>query len=332
MIPLVSSLVFHSELVPSARRFDDWRQLMSATHEVEVPERDKQGFHVDAQLWHLDDIVISTGRYSSQTFSRTASHIRRDDIDHLVFFAQGDGHRLFRSEGRETVLLPGDVLVMEMDRPCWSLASEGSSNSLYIPRPIVSDAFPDVIPPGGVVLRGGVGGLLGRQMRSLASQLPDLPPESLPFLIDSTKQLALASLATVTPREHPRTLQRHLRREIVQFIERNLDDPALSPHTLCQAFQISRSSLYRAFGPGETVGAMIKRRRLQRIRSILARGTDNRSIGAIAEEYGFLSAAHFSRSFNRAYGYPPSRLRSDRGGEQGEGTSSDPAALAAMFR
>lgn len=331
-MPLVSSLVFDSELVPSARRLDDWRLLMSATHEVDVPERDTRGFHVDAQLWHLDDVVISTGRYSSQTFTRTASHIRRDDIDHLVFFAQGDGRRLFRSEGRETVLLPGDVLVMEMDRPCWSLASEGSSNSLYIPRRIVSDAFLDAIPPGGIAFRGGVGGMLGCQMRSLASQLPDLAPDALPFLIDSTKQLALACLATVTPREHARTPQRYLRREIVRFIERNLDDPALSPQTLCQAFQISRSSLYRAFGPGDTVSATIKHRRLQRIRSILARGTDTRPIAAIAEEYGFLSAAHFSRSFYRTYGYPPSRLRSDRGGDQGQGTSSAPAALAAMFR
>lgn len=332
MMPLVSSLVFDSERVPSASRFDDWRQLMSATHDVDVPARDTSGFHVEARLWHLDDIVISTGRYSSQTFSRTASHIRRDDIDHLVFFAQGDGHRLFRTEGREIVLLPGDVLVMEMDRPCWSLASEGSSNSLYIPRGIVSDAFPNVILPSGAVLRGGVGAMLGCQMRSLAGQLAEIVPESLPFLIDSTKQLALASLATVTPREHQRMPQRYLRREIVRFIDRNLNDPALSPGTLCQAFQISRSSLYRAFGPGDTVGAMIKRRRLQRIRSILVHGTDSRSIAAIAEEYGFLSAAHFSRSFYRAYGYPPSRLRSDRGGEQVPGGSSDPAALAAMFR
>ncbi|MFF7653109.1 helix-turn-helix transcriptional regulator [Streptomyces sp. NPDC007983] len=55
-----------------------------------------------------------------------------------------------------------------------------------------------------------------------------------------------------------------------------------------------------------TVGRWIRQRRLEECRKELARGgRSSRTVAAVAQHWGFISPAHFSRVFRAAYGMSP---------------------------
>ncbi len=221
-----------------------------------------------------------------------------------------------------------------MATPSLSLASQGTSNSLYLPRDILREAFPHLIYPHGLVLRDGVGRLLGEHVQSMAAHLPTATHETLPYLVEATKNLAFASLASSQAQSGFDTLplEAALRQKIERYIDANLGDRELSTDSLCRDFSISRSTLYRLFDLHAGVANFIKRRRLQRIRSILVTGDDTRPLSEIAESFGFSSGAHFSRSFREEFGCVPSDFRSQRSTTLSSNEKPSPIGLAAMFR
>jgi AraC-like DNA-binding protein len=100
-------------------------------------------------------------------------------------------------------------------------------------------------------------------------------------------------------------------------IETILGSPGLSTDALCQAFGISRSALYRLFEPLGGVSAYIQARRLARAHADLARPTKApRKIYDIAYRWGFVSEAHFSRAFRRAFGVTPGDVRAGAMGKR----------------
>ncbi|OIJ95632.1 hypothetical protein BIV24_08495 [Streptomyces colonosanans] len=98
---------------------------------------------------------------------------------------------------------------------------------------------------------------------------------------------------------------------ILDFIDLHLTDADLSPKTIARAHHISVRYLHRLFKEGgTTVGRWIQHRRLEGCRRALTfRRWENVTIGAVANRWGFQSAAHFSRVFRAAYGMSPQEWR-----------------------
>ncbi|MGW5490986.1 helix-turn-helix domain-containing protein [Streptomyces olivaceoviridis] len=70
----------------------------------------------------------------------------------------------------------------------------------------------------------------------------------------------------------------------------------------------------------------MQRRRLERCRRELARrGSAAMTVSAVARQFGFSSAAHFSRAFRRMYGMSPAEWR-EKALRDAEPTSSEGAA------
>jgi AraC-like DNA-binding protein len=97
--------------------------------------------------------------------------------------------------------------------------------------------------------------------------------------------------------------------EVRRYVDRNLCSPGLSPQSICQALALSRSTLYALCEPLGGVAAFIQRRRLERIHGILADPRNRDRISEIAHQHGFVSGAHFSRAFRRAFDYSPREAR-----------------------
>jgi AraC-like DNA-binding protein len=95
------------------------------------------------------------------------------------------------------------------------------------------------------------------------------------------------------------------------FIREHLHDPGLTPSTVARANHISRSRLHRLFrAQGTTVAAWIRNERLKRARRDLADpAMRETTIQRIATRHGFTHQAAFSRSFRKAYGFPPREYR-----------------------
>jgi AraC-like DNA-binding protein len=96
-----------------------------------------------------------------------------------------------------------------------------------------------------------------------------------------------------------------------EYIEANLADPQLSPAGIAAAHFISTRHLHNIFHEsGATVASWIRSQRLERIRRDLRDPLHNGApVGAVAAQWGFLDAAHFSRSFRDAFGESPSEWR-----------------------
>ena len=145
-------------------------------------------------------------------------------------------------------------------------------------------------------------------MRSAAA----VPPASLAFRArGATCSLVAACLAptraTAARARVPLALARLA--EIRRYIDRHLDSPELSPDALCKALGLSRSTLYATCEPVGGVAALIQRRRLEGIHTLLLDPNERRRISEIAYQYGFVSKAHFSRAFRNAFGYSPREAR-----------------------
>jgi AraC-like DNA-binding protein len=98
---------------------------------------------------------------------------------------------------------------------------------------------------------------------------------------------------------------------IREYIEANLADPDLSPASIAAAHFISTRHLHNVFHEsGSTVASWVRSKRLEHIRRDLRdplhAGT---SVGAVAARWGFLDAAHFSRTFRDAFGESPTDWR-----------------------
>ena len=112
------------------------------------------------------------------------------------------------------------------------------------------------------------------------------------------------------------------------FIEQNLGDPELGPHSISRALNVSARYLRMIFArEGECISSYVLRRRLEETARQLAdprwRG---RSICEIAFTWGFNSAPHFSRSFREHYGIPP---REYRARQARPNANAEPDTLAA---
>lgn len=92
---------------------------------------------------------------------------------------------------------------------------------------------------------------------------------------------------------------------VIGYIEKNLDKD-LNLNDLSQKAFFSSFHFHRIFSAivGETLNSLIIRKRIERIASIIAVGTNDTLIG-LAYKYGFDNASSFSRAFKKFYGISP---------------------------
>jgi len=325
---LQTNFAFSTNDVPDRERFSAWREMVSATHDVRLVGHLKHqraareaSFEVTASIVHLGNLIVSSGRFSGQIFSRTLANIRRDQLDHYGLFAQGEGWRIVRIDDRETILRSGDLVLFDMMQPVESIASDGTSGTLYLPRDIVEGVIPRIRDHHGMIPRGASARIVAQHIHVTGGDRLD-PQTSLAPMAMTTRDLAFACLSVAAEghTDAGEAFDAGLRWRIECHIDTRLDDPDLSVASICTTFHMSRATLYRIFNPHRSggVASLIKQRRLARLHTMLVRGYDHRSLADIAFDYGFQTGAHFSREFRRAYGYPPSELRgSDSGSSSG---------------
>jgi AraC-like DNA-binding protein len=108
-----------------------------------------------------------------------------------------------------------------------------------------------------------------------------------------------------------RNARYHLRRRIVDFIEKHLSDQNLSPKKIAASSRISLSYLYSLFNDNETtVGQFVQVKRLQRAYELLvADPKGHRTVSEVAYEVGFKNVSHFSRTFSRHFKIAPRDIR-----------------------
>ncbi|MGH3489874.1 MAG: helix-turn-helix domain-containing protein, partial [Actinopolymorphaceae bacterium] len=247
---------------------------------------------------------------------RSPARIRLSDPDVYLIDVMAAGRLVVQHDGRESVVGPGDLMLLDPSRTARIVHSATRHVSLAVPRVMLPLRGEEVAQLTGVRIPGdhGVGALVSSLALQLPRHLDDCGSSEGVRLGSAVIDLLMVALATQMRRADTieiGTRQQALLHRIHAFIEQRLGDPDLSPGTIASAHYISLRYLHKLFEAQDvTVAGWIRQRRLERCRRDLMDPTLRaRPLSAIAGGWGFGSAVHFSRAFRAAYGVPPSEYR-----------------------
>lgn len=296
----ITPLTFTTRTLPVRDQFDAWRSLMAPAIELDVEGMRQASFEASQTVWDVGSFALTRAVMPSDGRARSWTHLRRNPLDHWCFVVVDDdaavaGRSLFfRSLGERFEGAARDTGVL----------------SLYLPRELFDDGLSRIDGTTAVVDQG-TGALLADYFLSLERRLPQIPQSQLPQVIEATRAIIAACVRP--SRDRLDVAQGAIVATLMErarvLVRQNFSVPGFGPDQLANAMGVSRSRLYRLFEPHGGVARYVHRQRMLAAHTALSNGTDARSIGRIAEAFGFSDASGFSRGFKQEFGYSPSEAR-----------------------
>ena len=306
ILPIVR---FRPDASTPAGRFDQYRDIVRY-YDPGYPEPDAlPRFDADASFWHLGGVVVCGIRYAARPVgSRSQRQIRTDQLDHYRLIVQHEGAFRFDADGRQGLVGPGQVLILDMARPERIDGETGRNTIVYLPREVLDEALPRPVDLHGLALGGISQLLLADHLGSVMRHVAQLTPSQGVALSRSVVAMIAGAIAPSIDTLAPvrRQVEATLLRQACRYVELHLDEPDLNADRVAAFLRISRASVYRLFEPLGGVSAHVRERRLQRLHEVLATSGQHRHLGRLATDHGFSSAAQFSRVFRERFGYTPS--------------------------
>ncbi len=299
-----------------AETFDHWKHLVAESF-VPLAARtaDVGGFRGQMRSRVLDRMSVVEVTATSHEVHRTPALIAQAGERYFKLNLQLEGTGLLIQDNREALLRPGDLAIYDTNRP-YTLAFEGEARMMVVMFPCDALSLPTdyVGQLAAVRMAGntGLSGIVGQFIRQLSENLEVLSGPSGSRLatnaLDLVSTMLHAEMDIAPDRMKPQTL---LAVSVREYIEANLSDPQLSPATIAAAHFISTRHLHNVFHEsGTTVASWIRSQRLDGARRDLRDPLHaGKPVGAVAARWGFLDAAHFSRTFRDAFGVSPSDWR-----------------------
>ncbi|CAI3803815.1 helix-turn-helix domain-containing protein [Pseudarthrobacter sp. MM222] len=299
-----------------APTFDHWKHLVAESF-VPLAARtaDVDGFRGQMRRRVLDRMSIVEVTATSHEVHRTPDLIANSGERYFKLNLQLEGTGILIQDNREALLRPGDLAIYDTNRP-YTLAFEEQARMMVLMFPCDTLTLPTdyVGQLAAVTLAGstGLSGIVGQFIRQLSENLEVLSGPSGSRLaanaLDLVSTMLHAEMDIAPDQMKPQAL---LAVAVREYIEANLSDPLLSPASIAAAHFISTRHLHNVFHEsGATVANWIRGQRLDGARRDLRDPLHaGKSVGAVAARWGFLDAAHFSRTFREAFGLSPSTWR-----------------------
>ena len=316
-MPTATAQPARQELTSSvAASFDHWKHLVAESF-VPLAARtaDVDGFRGQMRSRVLDRLSIIEVTATSHEVHRTPALIAQAGERYFKLNLQLEGTGLLIQDNREALLRPGDLAIYDTNRP-YTLTFEEEARMMVMmfPRDALSLPADYVGQLAAVPMAGsaGLSGMVGQFIRQLSENLEVLGGPSGSRLatnaLDLVSTMLHAEMDISPDRMKPQAL---LAVSVREYIEANLSDPLLSPASVAAAHFISTRHLHNVFHEsGTTVASWIRTQRLEGARRELRDPLHaGKSVSAVAARWGFLDAAHFSRTFRDAFGVSPSDWR-----------------------
>lgn len=312
--PALTPLIFSTEAFPAREQFDAWQALNAPLADLSLPDGVvvETGFAARQVAWSLGGMLVVQQSSAAHSFHRSSAKLRSSLVDHWVVIFRRDGRAWTEVGGRVAESQPGTVEIRSLGQAFRGRMLESQSLTLYLPRDLFTDSTAILDANNNRILSRNLAGLLVSHVDSVEARLKEFSKDDLPGVVNATRDMVLACVAsseeraaaaskhgTVAPMERAR-----------RFIRANLQTATITPDMLCRELGISRTHLYQLFEPSGGVVHYIQKQRLLAAHAVLSDPSDRRLIAEIAESFGFASAADFSRSFSREFGYSPRQARS----------------------
>ncbi|MFF3846637.1 helix-turn-helix domain-containing protein [Streptomyces sp. NPDC002328] len=317
------NLVLTTASVPDEDKLAYWRDALSrALVPMTVTARDDGPFSGRISTARLGHLRVSSLDADPQRATRTHRHISRAEADYVAVGVLTAGRATLVQDGRQADVGAGDLVVYDTTRP-YSLdcPEPFSARVVHMPRRTVGLTEEELrqVTGSAIAATEGLGALLVSFLTALTASVPACSPAVAARLAASVVDLfgTLVDVRTRQGAERDAGTHEHLVQRVRAHIDRNLRDPALSPHTVAAAHHISVRYLHRLFegeGEGVTVARLIQQRRLSECaRELGRRDASAPTVSAVAQRWGFANPAHFSRVFRGAYGVSPREWRGTDG-------------------
>lgn len=314
------NVVLTTASVPDRDKVAYWNDAVSkALVPVTVDPRQDGPFDGRIATGRLGYVQVSTLEADAHRVSRTPALIARSPEALVAVGLQVSGTAVFRHDGGRMEVGEGDLVVYDTTRPySFDHPRRFALHVFQLPRYVLGVPDVDIRQVMGSVIGtgDGVGAMVLPFLSALASSVDGHRPAVADRLAGNVVDLVATLIAE---RAHPGTgdvdsARGHLLLRVRDHINRNLGDPDLSPESIARAHRISLRYLHRLFeGEGTTVGRLVQRRRLEECSRELARhGRTSPTVSAVAQRWGFVNPAHFSRAFRAAYGVSPREWRTLR--------------------
>ncbi|MFJ9607950.1 helix-turn-helix domain-containing protein [Kitasatospora sp. NPDC101176] len=303
-----------------------WGEAVSRTVvPVEVVPLAARPFDGRLASHRLGYVRVSTLEADAARVSRTAGLIARSRTEPQVGVGvQVSGRAALEQDGRRAEVAGGGLVLYDTARP-YSLdyPERFRTHLFHLPRRLLGVSEGELRQVAGTAVTPGegCGSVLLPFLGTLAASAHSYPAPIGDRLAGSVADLLSTLVGQLTGRavEEPEAPNDHLVRRIRAHIDRHLQDPGLSPESVAGAHHISVRYLHRLFeGEGLTVSRFVQRRRLEACAEELARrGRTAPTVSSVAQRWGFVNPAHFSRAFRAAYGVSPREWRATGGGTAG---------------
>ncbi|MBQ1115982.1 AraC-like ligand-binding domain-containing protein [Streptomyces anulatus] len=307
------SLVLTTRSVPDGDKVAYWNDSVNRTlGPMTVTPRGDGPFDARIVTDRLGYLQVSTMEADAERVSRTPALTARSSEALVAFGVQVSGTATFVQDGRRAEVGEGDLVVCDRSRPySFDYPHRFTTHIFQLPHHVLGVSTSDIQQATGhaISTRDGFGAVLLPFLATLATSRDACPPTVADRLAGSVVDLFATLLAERALLGTPDTdtARSHLVLRIREYISRNLGNPELSPESIARTHRISIRYLHRLFeGEGITVGRFIQKRRLEECgRELARRGRTAPTMSAVAQRWGFVNPAHFSRAFRAAYGVSP---------------------------
>lgn len=312
--------LFSTRDVHQRERFSYWHDVACKN----IIEHDSQpecahSFDAEIEAGTLADMELLLFENSPMKVARTRRNLAQTRTDDLFVFRQVVGRFGLEQEGREVVLEPGDMtlidpmkpaqgqfpicsktLILKIRRP--ELEARVGRTTELVARPLKPIRAESALTSSFLML---VATHVGR-MTSSAEQI----------IRDQTLDLIAVTLGKATEGDRQRLSSAGMfaLSKVRAAIESRLTDPALDVEAVAAAAGVSVRYANLVLAQQDTsISRLIRTKRLERCRKALEDPLqDHRTVSEIAYGWGFSDMTHFGRAFRKAYGVPPSEYRQAR--------------------
>jgi AraC-like DNA-binding protein len=305
-----------AELPPHERVEAVHTAMMHASAPCHVLHEDPDGdVHARMEVWDFGNANIFTHRSSGIRLLRTAKLARQDGMPVIALSVQRRGDGRIEQGGRQRVVPPGELLVVDLSAPYdFSWSGDGGADCLQIPYDQlglpVDLARRAAFEVGSSALYRMVTGHISQLSRDPAAITGD-PSAAAVAAASIDLARALLVSAARSGRHARQVFAETLMTRIRAFTRLHLADPDLGPEVIAAAHGISTRQLYKLCNDaGLSLEQWIINERLQQVRHELTQPhRQHIPIAAVARGWGFRDPTHFTRRFKARYGMTPSEYR-----------------------